>query len=54
MSQAPIDPINNQRELLDVSGQSIHFENRFHTLIYKGTVKNADPDDSQRYPDMPK
>ncbi len=42
MSQAPIDPINNQRELLDVSGQSIHFENRFHTLIYKGTVKNAE------------
>ena len=42
MSQAPIDPINNQREILEVSGQSVHFENRFHTLIYKETVKNAE------------
>lgn len=42
MSQAPIDPVNNQREFMDVSGQTVHFENRFHTLIYKETVKNAD------------
>lgn len=41
MSQAPIDPINNRRELLDVSGQVITFEEKFHSLIYKGKIKDS-------------
>lgn len=41
MSQAPIDPISNRRELLDVSGQVITFEEKFHSLIYKEKIKNS-------------
>lgn len=41
MSQAPIDRISSRRELLDVSGQVITFEEKFHSLIYKGKIKNA-------------
>lgn len=41
MSQAPIDPISNRRELLDVSGQVITFEEKFHSLIYKGKIKDS-------------